>query len=365
MPARLTRILALLAALLVALAGPVAATASAAGTPTLAQLVGQKLVIAMNGTTPSSSLLGRVRRGEVGGIVLFKCCNVTTQSTLLATVRKLQAAARDGGQPPLLIMADQEGGTIRTIPWAATKYSAKEMGANGDTTFVRTKGQATGHGLLASGVNVDLAPVADVAYGTTGFMYLAGRTFSTSSAKVSRLACAFAAGLADRDVVATLKHFPGIGRVKLNTDRYVQTVTASKTALASDLAPFQAGIDQGVPMIMLSNATYTAYDAGHAAGWSTAIATTLLRDTMGFSGVSITDSLSGTAAARGVSAAGLAYRAAKAGTDMVMITSSESYTSQAFTYLLGKASDGYLSRATLEASYARILALKSNVAVVP
>ncbi|HET7828704.1 MAG TPA: glycoside hydrolase family 3 N-terminal domain-containing protein [Candidatus Limnocylindrales bacterium] len=365
MPARRTRILALLVAMAVAVWGPAAAMASAADTPTLAQLIGQKLVIAMSGTTPTSSLLGRVKRGEVGGIVLFKCCNITTQTRLLATVRKLQAAARDGGQPPLLIMADQEGGTIRTIPWAPTKYSAKQMGANGDTAFVRGKGQATGRGLLASGVNVDLAPVADVAYGTSGFMYLAGRTFSTSSAKVSRLACAFAAGLADRHVVATLKHFPGIGRVKLNTDRYVQTVTASRSALASDLAPFQAGIDQGVPMIMLSNATYTAYDSAHAAGWSKAIATTLLRGTMGFTGVSITDSLSGTAAARGVSAAGLAYRAAKAGTDMVMITSSEAYTSRAFTYLLGKATDGYLSRATLEASYARILALKSTVAVGP
>jgi beta-N-acetylhexosaminidase len=365
MPPRRTRILALLVAMAVAVWGPAAAMASAADTPTLAQLIGQKLVIAMSGTTPTSSLLGRVKRGEVGGIVLFKCCNITTQTRLLATVRKLQAAARDGGQPPLLIMADQEGGTIRTIPWAPTKYSAKQMGANGDTAFVRGKGQATGRGLLASGVNVDLAPVADVAYGTSGFMYLAGRTFSTSSAKVSRLACAFAAGLADRHVVATLKHFPGIGRVKLNTDRYVQTVTASRSALASDLAPFQAGIDQGVPMIMLSNATYTAYDSAHAAGWSKAIATTLLRETMGFTGVSITDSLSGTAAARGVSAAGLAYRAAKAGTDMVMITGSEAYTRAAYDYLLRKATDGYLPRATLEASYARIMALKSSVAVGP
>jgi beta-N-acetylhexosaminidase len=365
MPARLTRTLALLVALAVAIAGPVASTAAAASTPTLAQLIGQKMAIAMDGLTPSASLLGRVKRGEVGAVVLFKCCNITTQAALVAAVTKLQDAAKAGGQPPLLIMADQEGGTIRTIPWAATSYSAKEMGANGDTTFVRTKGQATGHGLRASDVNVDLAPVADVAYGTTGFMYLAGRTFSTSSAKVSRLANAFAAGLADRDVVATLKHFPGLGRVRLNTDRYVQTVTASKAALASDLAPFQAGIDQGVPLIMLSNATYTAYDSTNAAGWSSAIATGLLRDTMGFTGVSITDSLSGTASARGVSAAGLAYRAAKAGTDMVMITSSESYTAKAFTYLLGKATDGFLPRATLEASYARILALKSTVAVAP
>jgi beta-N-acetylhexosaminidase len=363
MSTRPVRSLAVIVAMvLAAVAGPAGGTAAAVGEPTLAQLVGQQMVVRMNGTSPSSSLLGRVRRGEVGGIVLFRCCNITTEAALTTAVRQLQAAAAAGGQPPLLVMADQEGGDIRTIPWAATRYSAKAMGANGDTTFVRTKGQATGHGLRASGVNVDLAPVADVAYGTGGFMYLAGRTFSTSSAKVARLAPAFALGLADRGVIATLKHFPGIGRVKRNTDRYVETVTASRAALASDLAPFQAGIDAGVPMIMLSNATYTAYDGSHAAGWSRTIATGLLRDTLGFAGVSITDSLNGTAAARGVSAAGLAYRASKAGVDLVMLTSPESATRDAYDYLLRKAAAGYLPLATLRASYDRILALKATPA---
>ena len=356
------RLAVIVAIALTAVAGPAAGTAAAVGEPTLAQLVGQKLVVRMNGASPSTSLLGRVRRGEVGGIVLFRCCNITTEAALTAAIRQLQAAAAAGGQPPLLVMADQEGGDIRTIPWAATRYSAKAMGANGDTTFVRTKGQATGHGLRASGVNVNLAPVADVAYGTGGFMYLANRTFSTSSAKVARLAPAFALGLADRGVTATLKHFPGIGRVKRNTDRYVETVTASRAALASDLAPFEAGIAAGVPMIMLSNATYTAYDGTHAAGWSRTIATGLLRDTLGFAGVSITDSLNGTAAARGVSAAGLAYRASKAGVDMVMLTSTESATRDAYDYLMRKATAGYLPLSTLRASYDRIVALKRTLA---
>ena len=141
----------------------------------------------------------------------------------------------------------------------------------------------------------------------------------------------------------------------------METVTASRSALASDLEPFRAGIAAGAPMIMLSNATYTAYDATHAAGWSRTIATGLLRDPLAFQGVSITDSLNGTAAARGVSAAGLAYRASKAGVDMVMLTSTESATRDAFDYLMRKATAGYLPRATLLASYDRILALKATL----
>ena len=68
----------------------------------------------------TASLLKRVRLGEVGGIVLFKSFNITTQAALVAATAKLQAAATAGGWPPLLIMADQEGGDIRTIPWAPT-----------------------------------------------------------------------------------------------------------------------------------------------------------------------------------------------------------------------------------------------------
>ena len=107
MSAHRIQTIALLVALIGALtAGPAAAPASAAE-PTLAQLVGQTLVNRMNGTSPSTSLLGRVRRGEVGGIVLFRCCNITTEGALSAAITKLQAAAAAGGQPPLLVMADQ------------------------------------------------------------------------------------------------------------------------------------------------------------------------------------------------------------------------------------------------------------------
>src|SRR5207253_1886324 len=103
------------------------------------------------------------------------------------------------------------------------------------------------------------------------------------------------------------------------TDSSVVTITASKSALAPGLLPYQKAIGSHVPLIMLSNATYTAYDAASAAGWSHAIAVDLLRNTLGFSGVTITDSLSGTAAARGLSTTSLALRAARAGTDMILL----------------------------------------------
>ena len=163
-----------LALVLNGLAGAATATASTATTsPTLAHLVGQKLIIRMDGTTPSASLLGRVQRGEIGGIVLFGF-NITTKSALISAVSKLQAAAAAGGQPPLLIMVDQEGGTVRRIPWAGPTLSARQMGIENSVDLVTQQGSSSAAALDASSINVNLAPVADVADSTASFMYKAG-----------------------------------------------------------------------------------------------------------------------------------------------------------------------------------------------
>src|SRR5215213_4100686 len=175
------------------------------------------------------------------------------------------------------------------------------------------------------------------------------------------MSSAFADGLEAGGDVPAMKHFPGIGRATQNTDRYVVTIAASKATLAPGLLPYETAIAAKIPMIMLSNATYTPYDSVNAAGWSHAISVTLLRGQLGFTGVTITDSLNGTAAARGVSASSLAVRAAIAGTDMVLVTGSQTATAATYTRLLGKVEDGTIPRSTLEASYARILALKGHI----
>jgi beta-glucosidase-like glycosyl hydrolase len=106
--------------------------ASGADAPTLAQLVGQKLVVSMSGTTPSASLLARARHGEIGG-VLIHGFNFASAAELRATVRSLQRAAATGGQPKLLIAVDQEGGSVKTIRWIAPTASPPQLGRRGST----------------------------------------------------------------------------------------------------------------------------------------------------------------------------------------------------------------------------------------
>ena len=322
-------------------------------------MIGQKLIVRMEGANPSADLLGRIGRGEVGGVIHF-APNIRSAEALATLTERLHRAATAGGQPPLMIALDQEGGPIKRIPWAPPTMSPPDMGRSGDVSVARSQGASTGAALHELGIDIDFAPVADVPASTGSFMYQAGRTFSLDAATTATLADAFAAGLESAGVLPAMKHFPGIGFATQNTDSHVVEIEASRAALEPGLLPYRTSIGHDIPLIMLSNATYSAYDSDNAAGWSQAIATTLLREDLGFRGVSVTDSLDGTAHARGLSTATLAVRAATAGADMLLLTGSEATTSAIYRTLLDNAENEAIPRAMLLASYDRILALKAG-----
>ena len=347
---------AVVALAIVLLAGPAASAATPVGT--LQRLVGQRLIVAMDGPTPSQSMLARIAGGEVGGVILFGR-NLTTKSALVALTSQLHRAAADAGQPRLLIAVDQEGGTIKRIPWAPPTLSPPQMGALASTPIARAQGLATGQALKALGIDMDLAPIADVPVSTASFLYLQHRTWWFSASRTASLAVAFAEGLQAGGVIPVLKHFPGLGYATLDTDQHVVTIRASAAALAPGLLPYRMAVGAGLPVVMLSNATYTAWDAHAAAGWSPAINTTLLRGQLGFRGVTMTDSLDGTAASRGLTSSHLAERAATAGTDLILLTGSEATSRQAFAALLADAEAGKLPLTGLEVSANRIFGLKT------
>ena len=323
-----------------------------AAEPTLAQLVGQKLVVSMTGRTPSASLLARARRGDIGGVLVHRF-NFSSSAQLRAITVALQRAAAGGGRPPLLIAVDQEGGSVKTIPWLPPTRSPGHATSAADA---RADGRRTGAALLSLGVNTDFAPVADVPASTASEVYRQGRTWSFDARTTARLAGAFALGLGDAHALATMKHFPGLGFATANTDRAVVRITASRARLAPGLLPYRG---TQVPLVMLSNAIYDAYDRTNAAGWSRLIATKLLRTELGYQGVTITDSLDGAANARRIAPNGLALAAARAGTDLILLTGGEVASREVFTSLLQAAQAGRVGRPGLERSYARIMRLKA------
>jgi beta-N-acetylhexosaminidase len=326
---------------------------------TLSELVGQRLVVALHGTQADGWLRGRIRAGEIGGVILFSS-NVASPSQLSALSASLQAAARAGGQPRLIISTDQEGGLVRRIPWAPPRRSAEQLGKLASSVS-DTAGSRTGAALRNVGVNVDLAPVADVPAGPSDFIQQQHRAFSTSRYTVARDAAAFAHGLESRRVWPVLKHFPGLGLATVSTDDALVRITASSRTLIRRLLPYKVAFRRGLdPVAMLSTAIYPALD-WRAAAWSRPIIRGLLHRRLGFTGVTMTDSLDAAAAVRHQTDDALALRSVRAGADLILITGSESASARVFQSLLTAARAGTIPRSRLVASYDRILALKGHL----
>jgi beta-N-acetylhexosaminidase len=336
------------------LSGGGGSSSSSASQVPLAKLVGQTVVgkLAKNG--PDKNLLKRVREGQIGGVVVFP----GSAAALKTQVDKLQKAAADGGNPPLMIAIDQEGGPVKRLPGPPT-VSPAELGKSDDTGAAKDQGQKTAEYLASFGVNVDLAPVADVSHAGTPAT-LKARTFGSDPAKVADLVTAFSDGLKAGGNAATVKHFPGLGLASDNTDTAPVTIPAGRPIIETDEAPFSAAIDAGVPMVMMSTAKYTGLGSKDPAAWSQPIIQDDLRGQLSFTGVVITDDLEGAAAADVLAPEKAAVRSLAAGADMVMFATSVGTSQGAFKQLLKAAAKGTISRSQLEASYGRITDLKDS-----
>ena len=331
---------------------------------TLAQLVGQRLVASFRGTaTPPAALVSRIRRGELAGVVLF-AENASTVAQARRLTRRLQAIHRPAALrgAPLLIMIDQEGGLVRRITDAPPRRAALAVARAGDARAIEAEGRRTGRALRRAGINVDLAPVADVPRAGSA-MLREQRTYGTTAAQVRRYAPRFARGLVRGGVQATAKHFPGFGAATVNTDAAPATIRLSRARLrAVDEPAARDVVAAGAGLVMLSNAIYPALDARRPATLSSAIATTELRERAGFTGVSITDDLEANALHRYGAAGALAVASARAGADLLILGRSAAAAERAARSLEAAARDGRLPRAGLEASAARVLALRRATA---
>ena len=318
-----------------------------AAAPSLPALVGQRFMVGLRTAAPTPTMLADVRRGEIGGIVVF-----TEQSSPPAVKQaaaRLQAAAAAGNQPALLIATDQEG-AIKRLPGPPTKPLSKLSAGTAQQEGVRT-----GSYLRDFGIDVDLAPVVDLGL-RQSFIAQQGRTISANPAKVASIAAGFAIGLQSTRVMPVAKHFPGLGNAVVNTDEAKSVVEGP---LGPGLLPYERLIAGHLPAVMLSTAFYPSLDPGNAAAWSPRVIGGLLRHRLGFEGLTITDALGSPGVRQSLSTSEATVAAAAAGADMLMIDDPEDFPAS-YQALLGAAELGQVPRRQLLASYRRILDAKGR-----
>ncbi|MBI9083325.1 MAG: beta-N-acetylhexosaminidase [Desulfobacterales bacterium] len=256
---------------------------------TTEQLAGQRLMVGFDGIEFGNQLEFLITKLRVAGIILFSR-NVGTPEEIAALCAAAQDCARACGQPPLLVAVDQEGGQVARLrsPFFTEFAGNPAMDGQADAeAFARI----TAAELLAVGLNMNLAPVMDLAPAQMDSI-MAGRAFGADPQRVAELGTTVIEGLQHRGIMAVAKHFPGIGRTTLDSHLDLPVLDADPRLLkATDLCPFAAAIQAGVAGIMLSHVRYTGLDPIWPASLSPVIARDLLREKMGYDGVIMTDDL--------------------------------------------------------------------------
>lgn len=321
---------------------------------TLEQRVGQLLVLSFSGTTVPRYVRDALQERRAAGVILFGG-NIRSPAQL----RRLTADLRRGSWRPI-VAVDQEGGSVRRVPWAGPERSAPEQAAAGS---VHADAAAAARELRAAGITVSLAPVADVP--SVRVAALAPRAFGRDPASVSRSVRESIRGWRAGGIATAAKHFPGIGAAPASTDDAIVTIRRARRALALvDLPPFRAAIAEGVPLVMVGHARYPALDRARIASQSRSIMQRLLREELGFRGVVVTDSLEAQASLATGSITTVSERAVRGGADLLLLTGRGSYR-PVYEHLLAVARRDARFRARVGESADRVLALKARGALPP
>ncbi|MFF2511799.1 glycoside hydrolase family 3 N-terminal domain-containing protein [Streptomyces sp. NPDC058086] len=333
------------------------------------QQVGQLFTGAVHVPANNPAEIETLRRLDIGSVILMGRSHVGVDGTraLTGRLQPLMQTAADG-RIGLLVSADQEGGAVQVLNGPGFSRIPSGL-VQGQWTGSMLRRQAAGWAeeLHRAGVNLDLAPIADVVptqIGTkNGPIGRYGRQFGDTPDAVARSEVAFVQGFAEGGVLTTLKHFPGLGRVSGNTDTTATVVDDALTRDGNDVTAFRSGIAAGAGFVMVSLATYPRIDPDHKAVFSPVIVDGMLRHDLGFRGVIVSDDLGNAASVQSVPPARRALRFLRAGGDLALTVNTAQLPAMTEAVLHEMEHDTAF-RAKVRRSVRRILSAKQAVGAV-
>jgi beta-N-acetylhexosaminidase len=335
----------------------------------LAQRIGQLFMVGTPAGAASASTLGAISAYHVGNVMLTGRSSAGTAGTAVVTgALRARVTTYSTYGVPLFISTDQEGGWVQVLsgPGFSTIPRALTQGT-WSTTTLQTYATIWGRQLRAAGVNVNLAPVMDtvaLAYSKYPPIGYYGREFGHTTSVVSTHGTAFAAGMAAAGVVATAKHFPGLGRVTANPDTTARVTDWVTVRHDVYLAPFAAAVNHGAPFLMMSTAYYQRIDPYHPAAFSPTIIGGMVRGDLAFRGVVISDDLGNAVQVAAWSPGSRAVQFINAGGDLVLDTNPTLLPTM-YRAVLARAQTNAAFRAKVNASALRVLTAKQSRGLIP
>ena len=287
---------------------------------------------------------------EVGGIII----SVGSPYDIAAKLNTLQRRSK----LPLLVSADLEWGAAMRVVGATAFPHIMAAGATGDERDAYTIGRIAALEGRAVGIHVNFAPDADVNNNPLNPI-INIRSFGEDPHAVARLVRAYVRGLQDNGMLATLKHFPGHGDTDADSHIGLPSIRVDYARLDSvELVPFRAGIDAGAQVVMSAHIAFPAFTGDAPATLSAAVLTGLLRDSLKFRGLVVTDALQMGAIVAKYGAGEAAARAFEAGSDLLLMPADPD---SAIGSMLIALQTGRITTARLDASVRRVLEIKRGL----
>jgi len=332
----------------------------------LKQQAGQLIMIGTPVDDPNS-VDATVRQYNLGGVFLAGR-STRSAASLKRDISTIQATGATHGIH-LQIALDQEGGTVQTLKGADFPLipSAVDQGQLSSSTL-RSQTVAWASKLAAIGVTMDLAPVADTVPSSIGTknppIGALHREYGSDPTEVAADISVVVSAVQSTGVTTSLKHFPGLGRVLVNTDFGNGAVDDTATTHDPYLAPFASGIQAGSGVVMISLASYPKIDSNSVAVFSAPIVTGLLRQQLGFTGVIISDDLGNATAVSSVPVGQRAVRFIQAGGD-VALTVNASDAGPMATAIVAAAQSSTTFATQVKAAVTQVLRGKYNAGLLP
>ena len=341
---------------------------------TQAQQIGQLLMLAVYTNAYTAVLDQPLQQWDIANAIVYNQYNGgPLKPTTLGGFSQLVHGLQSHANQALIIATDEEGGNVdRLAPYYGPSPSPQMLAATGDPQQAYAQAQLDAQRLLASGINTDFAPLADVSQGGAVDQ---SRMFGTTPQQVITYAGAFLDGLQRHGVEGTLKHWPGIGSAPANPDYGLPTITHSQAQLnAIDFAPFHALLAHQPGMIMVTHVLVPAYDQHEPASLSPVLIDQVLRGQLGYQGVEITDAMDGggllqymhqqgyTNPAQAIAEASV--RAILAGNDIVECPIEPDRLAAVVAALTTAVQSGRISQERLRQSLRRIIALKVQMRLI-
>jgi beta-N-acetylhexosaminidase len=297
---------------------------------------------------------------HLGGII-YLAGNIATPDQVGLLSNGLQTVAHDDTGIGLLVAVDQEGGRVNRITDGVTVFPSAAV-LSGDTDAVREAGYVTGLQVSGLGVNVVLAPVADVIRSDLN-SFIGNRSYGADPQVVADMVTASVGGLQDSGVAAAVKHWPGHGGTEVDSHRTLPVLDVTRPGWeARERLPFQAAIENDVSIVLVGHLAIPALDPGGApATVSPLLIDGLLRQELGFDGVVMTDALN-MGAVSDRDPGRLVVEAVAAGVDVLLVPPD---LAVAYEALRTAVETGEIIESRLDQSVLRVLRLKEHLGLLP